>query len=70
MFCADFEAHISAGQILYLISVYFNSLKPIAVLESVHNMRQKYADKASRYQLLKKAYYCRKIKFIQLNLPL
>jgi hypothetical protein len=42
MLCADFEAHISAGQVLRLFSVYFNLLKPIAVPEAVHT------DKASR----------------------
>jgi len=70
MFCADFEAHVGSGQVLYLLSVYFSSLKPITVPESVHNMRLRYTDKASRYQLLKEAYYCRQIKCIQLNLPL
>jgi len=66
MFCADFEAHISAGQVLYLFSVYFSLLKPIAIPESAHNTRLSYTDKASRYQLLKKSYYCRQFKCIQL----
>jgi len=70
MFCAHFEAHISARQVLYLLSVYFSSLKPVAVQESLHGMSLSYTDKASRYQLLKEAYYCRQIKCIQLNLPL
>jgi len=47
MFCADFEAHISAGQVLHLFSAYFSLLKPIAVPESVRNMRMGYIDKAS-----------------------
>jgi hypothetical protein len=69
MFCAVFETHTSTINVLYVFSVFFSLWKPFAIPESVHDLVLRYTEKASRYQLLKKAYYCRQIKCIQVKLP-
>jgi hypothetical protein len=70
MFGAAFEAHTSAGQVLYLFSVYFSLLKPIELPESVHFLRLRYAGEASNARYSRELIIVDKLKCLQMKWPL